>query len=272
MKLLKGLKIQALDHQVNNEPSLTPKLSFSLMLTASKGKGKSSTLINMLINKDMLAGKFNQIHIVSPTNKLDIKFNILKTTPGIIIPNFKLIKELSKSKKMNIVDNGSKEIPEYNTVLTDSDFTEDVSITLLKNIIEEQKYIIETYGKDTADNILIVYDDCASEKRFWNSNSVQKLMFNSRHYKVSLIITTQNYKSIPKSLRLNMSMIVIYYTANMAELSNIYDENNSNLTFKEFSAMFKKVCNAAPYNFLTINYSNTEEFRYEMNFEKFIKT
>jgi len=269
MKLLKGLKIIPLDHQVKNEPSLNLSIPGSLMLTASKGKGKSSTLINMLINKDMLAGKFNQIHIVSPTNKLDVKFNILKTTHGIIVPNFKLIKELSKKKKINIFDSNEGP-PEYNTVLTDDSFTEDVSIELIKKIIQEQKYVIEKYSKDTADNILIVYDDCASERHFWNSQAVQKLMFNSRHYKVSIIITTQNYKSIPKPLRLNMSMMVIYYTANLAELSSIYDENNSNLTFKEFHLMFKKVC-SVPYNFLTINYSNTEEYRFQECFEKFIK-
>lgn len=269
MKLLQGNKIQALDKQVNNEPSLTPKLPFSMVLSASKGKGKSSMLINMLINKDMLAGKFNQIHIISPTNKLDAKFNILKTTSGIIKPNLELLK-LFKNKLKNQIVSPANEAPEYNSMLDDTDFYDKVNIDLLKQIIEEQKMVIETYGKSVADNILLVYDDTASQKKFWNSNQVQQLIFNSRHYKISVIITTQNYKSIPKPLRLNTSIFVLYFTANQDELKNIYAENNSNLTFKQFDSMFKTVCNKADYNFLCINYQNNEKYRYSCCFEEFI--
>ena len=172
MKLLTGNKIQALDNQVNNNPSLTPKLPFSMILSANKGRGKSSLLINMLINTDFLANRFNQIHIISPTNKLDAKFNILKTTDGILKPNKELLK-LFKNKMKNQIASPINEAPEYQTVLTDEDFYEKVSIDLLKQIITEQKMIIENYGKPVADNILLVYDDCASAKKFWNSNAVQ---------------------------------------------------------------------------------------------------
>lgn len=269
MKLLKGNKIRALDKQINTEPSLTPKLPFSMILSASKGKGKSSMLINMLINQDMLAGKFNQIHIVSPTNKLDSKFNILRETEGIIRPNRELLK-LFKNKMKDTIISPVNSNPEYNTVLTNEDFYEKVSVDLLKEIITEQKMIIEAYGKSVADNILLVYDDCASNKKFLNSNQVQQLMFNSRHYKVSIIITTQNYFSIPKPLRLNTSIFALFYTANLKELKSIYEENNSNLNFKQFNSMFSKVCNIKDYNFLTINYQNTEKYRYSICFEEFI--
>lgn len=269
MKLLSGNRIIGLDKQITTEPSLTPRLPFSMILSASKGKGKSSCLINMLINKDMLAGKFNQIHIISPTNKLDAKFNILKETEGILKPNKELIK-LFKNKMKNQIVSPVNEAPEYNTVLTDTDFYEKVNIDLLKEIITQQKMVIENYGKSIADNILLVYDDCASNKKFWNSTQVQQLIFNSRHYKISIIITTQNYKSIPKPLRLNTSIFILYYTANLDELKNIYNENNSNLTFKQFSNMFSRVCNTKDYNFLTINYQNPEKYRYSECFEKFI--
>lgn len=269
MKLLSGNKIQALDKQVNNEPSLTPKLPFSMVLSASKGKGKSSLLINLLINTDFLAGKFNQIFIISPTNKLDSKFNILKSTEGILKPNLPLLK-LFKNKLKDKIVSPVNEAPEYNSVLNDEDFYEKVSIDLLKQIIEEQKMIIENYGKSVADNILLVYDDCASQRKFWNSNAVQQLIFNSRHYKTSIIITTQSYFSIPKPLRLNTSIFALFYTANEKELRSIYEENSSNLNFKQFSSMFSKVCNSKDFNFLVVNYQNNEKYRYAECYEKFI--
>lgn len=271
MRLLKGNKIQALDKQVNNEPSLIPHLPFSMILSASKGKGKSSMLINMLINTDMLAGKFNQIYVISPTNKLDAKFNILKETDGIIKPNKELLK-LFKNKLKNQILSPVNEAPEYQTVLTNEDFSEKVSIDLLKQIIEEQKLVIEQFGKSVADNILLVYDDCASFSKFWKSSQVQSLIFNSRHYKISCIITTQNYFSIPKPLRLNTSIFVLFYTANLKEMKSIYEENNSSLTFKQFDSMFKRVCNSRDYNFLVVNYQNPEKFRYSECFEFFLET
>jgi hypothetical protein len=47
-----------------------------------------------------------------------------------------------------------------------------IDIELFKR---EQSQIIQKYGKD---KILLVYDDIAGEKKFWNSNEVKKLLFN----------------------------------------------------------------------------------------------
>lgn len=118
---------------------------------------------------------------------------------------------------------------------------------------------------------MLVYDDCISSKNFFNSEAVQQLLFNSRHYKISIIITSQNYKSLPKPLRLNNSILCSFYTANKDELKNIYDENSSELGFKTFLEIYNKVCSSKPFNFLTINYQNTIEYRLQSAFEEFVK-
>jgi hypothetical protein len=189
----------------------------------------------------------------------------------VLIPNLKLIAEYQKVKKVSIADYGENEKPEYNQELTDLNFTEDVSIELIQNIITQQKMIIKKFGKETADRVLLIYDDTVAETKFWNSPKVRQLMFNSRHYKVSLIITTQAYHSIPKPLRLNMSLMLLYYTANATELKTIYEENSSNLTFTEFQFMFNEVCTSRAFNFLTINYQNQIKFRYIYCLERFIE-
>ena len=175
MKLLTGKKIRSLDSQVNTEPSLVPKPSFLMYLCASRGSGKSTTLLNLLLNKDLLAGKFSQIYYISPTSALDSKIEVLKTTPGIIKPNTKLINKLKEKGKIQILDSGVQE-REYSTSIPESNFIEEVDINLLRDLISEQKQIISTYGKDIADSILLIYDDCASETKFWKSQQVQKLI------------------------------------------------------------------------------------------------
>ena len=269
MKLLTGNKIRSLDSQINTEPSLVPKPSFLMYLCASRGAGKSTTLLNLLLNKDLLAGKFSQIYFISPTSALDSKMEVLKTTPGICKINTKLINKMKERGKIKILDVSVQE-KEYSTSIPESNFIEEVSIDLLKDLIKEQKQIIANYGKEIADNILLIYDDCASEAKFWKSQQVQKLIFNSRHYKVSMILTSQNYKSLPKSLRLNMSQVVLFSTSNEAELKAIYDENSSSLGFKEWLKVYREITDK-PFNCLVVNYQNKKEYRLSDAFEEFIE-
>lgn len=262
-------KIISLDNQVSKEPSLNPKTSFICYMCASRGSGKTVTLINMLINKELLGEKFNQIYIISPTNKLDAKWDLLKNTNTLLI-NHKLINKLKKEKQKNKLFETFKETSSnYSTKIPDENFIEDVNVDLLKSLIEEQKKIITEYGKEFADEILIVYDDCISAKKFFSSESVQKLIFNSRHFKISLIITSQSYKSLPKCLRLNVSLMILYYTANKKELETIYEENSSSLGFKAFEKIFQDITNV-PFNFLCINYQNDSKHRLQNAFENFI--
>jgi len=270
MKLLSGREIKPLDNQVNKEPSLVPKPSFSMYLSASKGQGKSTCLLNLLLNKELLANKFNQIYIISPTNKLDEKMQILKETKGICLVNQKLLNKLKDKGHIKILDSSVEE-KEYSTSIPEINFTDKVEPQLLKDLIAEQKKIIGMYGKSIADNILLIYDDTISAKKFWNSEAVQQLFFNSRHYKISIIITSQNYKSLPKALRLNMSQMLLYFTANQDELKSIYSENSSSLGFKKFEEIYRTNCHSKPFHFIVVNYQSPPQFRLQSGFESFIE-
>ena len=70
---------------------------------------------------------------------------------------------------MRILDDADNDIPEYTTHLTDYDFIENVAVDILNNLIKEQRVTIEHFGKAIADNILVIFDDIASETKFLNS-------------------------------------------------------------------------------------------------------
>jgi len=116
-----GAEVKPLDKQVSKEPSLLPKIPFTIQLTGQKGSGKSSTLMNLLMNPDMLKGKFHRIYFISPTAKLDEKINVLKETAGIILINKPLIKAINKNKKNKnkILDSDNFEKHNYNTKLNE---------------------------------------------------------------------------------------------------------------------------------------------------------
>jgi hypothetical protein len=109
------------------------------------------------------------------------------------------------------------------------------------------------------------------KKKLFNAKDTIKTLFNSRHYNLSIIFTMQAYNSICKSIRLNTSVLVLFNSANKKELELIYNENVSNLNFKEFYKLYRECMDARPFNFLVINYQNPKpENRFEENFERFI--
>lgn len=264
----KDNKIIALDNQASSGNTLFPRLPFTLTIVASKGGGKTSLLLNMLLNPHLFKGKFNRIIVVSPTAKLDAKMNILRETPDLTVVNHKLLKAMKVKKRIEIGD-FSEDQHHYENRLTDEDFLDDINTTFLPDIISEQKEIITRYGKDTADTVLIILDDLAAERKFFDSKMTKKAIFNSRHVKISIIITTQAYICIPPQIRLNNSNLILYQSANKREIQKIYDENNSHLTFNEFYQMYQKVV-SEPYGFLQCNYQNTNNKRFIKNMEEYI--
>ena len=204
----------------------------------------------------------SRIYVASPTRKIGSKWDLLNSK-DVTIVNKALLKLLNKKYKNRIYDVNYKTVYNYNI-----EYEEKPDINLLERIMKEQEQIIKNYGKDIADNVLIIYDDCAALKRFFNSEVFVEMLFNSRHYKISTIITSQSYFKIPKPIRENASGLLLFNTGNKKELKLIYEENNGDLSDDEFLQMFKDVC--VDYNFLYINYQNDSKHRYENCFEEFI--
>jgi hypothetical protein len=221
---LQSKKIQPLDHQVNKTNDIDLKIPFSGMICGAKGGGKSSLVLNLLLKPVYFKNKFNRCIFISPTAGMDSKISVLRRNE-FLIPNKKLFNLMKKlNKKLCIVSNDTEIEGSYNDipkVLTDDDFLEDFDIKYIKNIMAEQKYIIKEYGKEYADNILLIFDDLAGSN-FFKSILFKKLLLNSRHHKISIIINTQAYFQIDKTLRLNNSLLCLFETANEQELKLIY--------------------------------------------------
>lgn len=266
-KIKSGTEMKAVDKQTNNEVSLTPKLPFSMLIVGGKGAGKSNALLNMLLSKDILAQKFNKIIYISPTVLMDRKIKNLEGTKNLTAINILLNNELKKLKKSKKIFDVDIEDEERNT--SNIEFYDEIDMNMINELCEYQKQIINIFNKQTADNILLILDDTASSKIWKNSNFI-KTVFNSRHYKISIIITTQAYNSISKPIRMNNSILVLFETANVKELDNIYSENKTSLSFQEFSNICKNVFETQ-YNFLILNYQNPRKNRLQIQFKEFIE-
>jgi hypothetical protein len=73
-----------------------------------------------------------------------------------------------------------------------------------------------------------------------------------RHSSASVIIVTQAYKAIPKTIRTNCNALVLFEIPNLSELKVIYEENPEGMHEDEWMRVYKYATDE-PYSFLYIN-------------------
>ncbi len=84
------------------------------------------------------------------------------------------------------------------------------------------KYITDNF-KGT--NSLIILDDCASTQAVKNRVSeLVSLGMHARHFGFSTIVITQQFTSIAKPFRENISKLVIFYNPSKKDMQTITDE------------------------------------------------
>jgi len=99
--------------------------------------------------------------------------------------------------------------------------------------------------------ILLIFDDCA-DRLSKGKNLLQSLFFKGRHIaNASLILTSQSYKSIPRSYRMNASCLLLY-RVNSGERKII--EPELNIEPEQFRKYYKLATKDKPYHFLFVNY------------------
>ncbi len=203
-----------------------PPPPIRMMISGSSGSGKSTVLLNMMNKKDGYGTVFKTKHII-----------LFDGTFGL---DPKLVENLDIDK-VNI-------------------FTE-YDETVILDIFNQQKGIFNMYGEEKLDDVLIIFEDLASQNVFKNDRIFKKLAYEGRHLHISFIILTQKYNDIPTAIRRNCNMFVIMKPANYSEYDIIVDEMADKKRKLKFHKMLDYVF-AEPYNFIIIyNINGREKFR-----------
>lgn len=236
MKTLQEIIIRPSKNKIVNTfeiPDVLFAVPFRILIIAPSNSGKSVLLASLLSSDDM------------PYKKI-FKSNIFMFSPTIHLqdPAFSEVKNI---KEGNIYS-------EYNE-------------NILAELISEQEENIKKLGKTKCPNICIVMDDCVHELPSTKKNLLKKLFFSGRHFNISLIILSQMYKSIDKSLRINSSDIILFETGNNNELRAIGEE--SAIDPKEFIRIFKHAT-SEPYSFLVIHNKKPIKSRYQLRLSNYI--
>jgi GTPase SAR1 family protein len=240
------------DDQNRRKGDIHPDLPYppmSILLVGPKGSGKSNLILRLIYgNRKPKNSKnsyhkfyrhfFDKVYVFSPSWKLDPKMGRCKIPDEQIFEHAELYPQI------------------------------------IEEILAGQAEDIEEEGKDDTDHILMIFTDLAGAKGVFTSAKgiMNKLAFNLRHYKVSLLIDTQSLRQINSAFRGNLSGVILFSgISNRLEIQKIYDEYLGEFTKDEQEVLLNH-CFQKPYDFMYINFQKHGLSRYYHNFNPLMIT
>jgi hypothetical protein len=182
---------------------------FTMCIHAPSRSGKSVVISNFLYNEEFnFKKRFDKVIFISPTILIDKTLEYAKDDDDVV--------KIYEDEYLENLD--------------------DVLTTILHN----QK---KDHDKEEDKSVLLILDDCLM---YLKGKGLSYLATKNRHYNISMILTTQYYKSLAPVIRANATHWLLFKTHNEKEHSNIVEDFNSFPTFENFYS----TAIAEPYSFL----------------------
>ena len=276
-----------------------PTHEFSMGIIAPKGSGKTTLLCNLL---EFYKGYFHTIFIFSPTIRNDEKWDYVKNL-NLLVENKPLkawlrklrdketqfknnkivgdppasdalaglvnVEMLAGGEKRDKDDKFDGKIPEANFIV---DYDEG---TLVDLISKQQKMIDMLHekgeSKHLANRILWIFDDLVGSDLYGQDRKNPFKMFNTnhRHLSSSILMVSQAYKEIQKTVRTNFTCLIVFEIYSDGELEAIYQEYPMGMKKKQWMEMFAH-CIKGQHSFLFYDIQKPKAMRIMKNFDSVI--
>ena len=210
---------------------ILPTLPMRIALLGPSGSGKTQLIQSMIIDMYRTKGGkscFSRIYIISPSVHVDPAW--------IPVKEFcqQVLRQDDKEEKycFDTFDPGE-----------------------LDKIISTHKKVTSV-GKDAnmkrLFNILIVLDDVADDPRVArNERQIHELYFRGRHHKISILISTQRYRSIAPQIRTQCTALFVFRLRSQAELDAVLEEVSATYDKKTVAGFYREATEE-PFSFLYI--------------------
>ena len=102
---------------------------------------------------------------------------------------------------------------------------------------------INDYNPNKENKILTVFDDMIADMAYNKklNSIITELFIRSRKLNISLVFITQSYFKVPKDVRLNTTHFFIIKISNKRELQQTALNHSSDIDFKGFINVYKKI-------------------------------
>lgn len=251
-----------------------PQHEFTMGLIAPKGSGKTTLIANLL---EFYSGYFHTIVVFSPTLHADEKWDYIRNLP-LLGENVELKKFLEKRKRNDDAVVGSKGATQkaFDPHIPPGMFMTEYDEDTLRQIMDDQMEQIEAIEgmggtKHLANRILFIFDDLVGSNLFSGTrrSPFKMLNTNHRHHSASILMVSQAYKEIPKTIRTNWTALITFEIPNESEVKVVYEENPVGMKRPVWDQVYAH-CTQGDYGFMYINVKRPRHLRVMKNFDQFI--
>lgn len=218
------------------------KPPFTMVITGSIGSGKSSVIWSMLNPKNGFYKKYYDYILI---------FN------GSVDSNEIWMKNSTDENEIEVVNKWDNE--------KFGDF--------VRKLERDQQRLRE--DDKQLQRVCVVFDDSVTQgisNRF-SVNALDDLIQRCRHINCSVIIASQAYRQLNRSMRCLNTLAFIITKVNLPDLKAIAEEHSGLITTKQFEEMYRQVIksNKVEYPFLLINYQRPFDKRFWLTFNYLIE-
>lgn len=226
-----SVSIRPLDnqmHSVFDVPFPLLDVPHLYIISAPKGKGKTTLILNMLLQKDLYKKKFNRVYIVSKSVKKDKKWDKVAIRKENL---YDRMDDTILTKIFKQLEDGLKENPKRQSLLIFDDMISD--------------------------------GDLFNNNR---NNLMNNFYYNHRHDKASIWVCSQKFKNFPTGLRQNVDALFIYEQNNDTTLHQIWEEYAQDLNWPDFLSLYEFCTRDHHFLFIRIDRRTIDSGRYSKDF------
>jgi hypothetical protein len=181
-----------------------------------------------------------------------------------------LIKNLITRKEFGYANYYKKNIFLFSETLLVDPIWDDVDIPDDHKHSEYKDDVINNimhFSKQTESGVMIILDDMITSSSAINSkqdSTLKRLFFQGRHYKVSIVLVSQQMKAVPLCMRINCTHLICFNLRNKKEEKCFVEENCA------IDGIVEKyrAATSQQYSFLYVDKTSYAAFR---NFEQELK-
>ena len=195
----------------------------------------------------------------SGSGKTNYLLNSIQKDNNIIDKIYLYGKDLEEPKYQFLIDKrgkaGLKSLKDQNAFIEHSNTMDDIYDD------------INDYNKKRKRKVLIVFDDMISHVMSYKKAQqvLKELFIRCTKLNISMCFLNQSYFSVPKDVRLNCTHYIIFKLNNKRELQNIAINHSADIDCKDFLKIYRD-CTKEPYNFFTIDTTQSVDKRFRKNF------
>ena len=251
-------------------PKNLPRPAMHIGFSGKTGSGKSNALIRMLMEYQK-KDAFQKIILISPTASTDKKYDSLNLTEKHEKYTDTLLEQLVQTQKDDMEEHTeeAEKMEVYKRYMKRGGKTKwtHEELVLLTSLIDPMtgELVKPEMTYEVMPWAALILDDLGGTATFRNGNtSLNSHVCKARHYNMSIICAVQHIYQIPRSMRQQLSNLIVFTNRDQKVMKEIAAECCSDLSPDEFLHLFEQATKDGGHDFLYCDFRKNE-FRKNFN-------